>query len=136
MSKKTPQIKASAAAPAPAPAAAQSPKTDSAAPTAEQRQTDGADDAAEGQVPSSDTTGTVGSDTAGQAAAAEQAAAGVDSADSPPPAPQAARPTPGKRWYVVVSPLNDGTLHAIDSEIELTEAQAAPLLGHTVRPKS
>ena len=35
--------------------------------------------------------------------------------------------------YVVISPLNhDGDVYAIGDEAELTDAQAAPLLGHTV----
>lgn len=39
--------------------------------------------------------------------------------------------------YEVVSPLrHDGEPYAVGDEIDLSEAQAAPLLGHTVAPKT
>lgn len=41
-----------------------------------------------------------------------------------------------KATYLVTSPLeHDLELYEIGSEIELTEAEAAPLLEHTVKPK-
>lgn len=41
-----------------------------------------------------------------------------------------------KATYVVISPLeHDQVLYEIGEEVELTDAQAEPLLGHTVRPK-
>jgi hypothetical protein len=41
-----------------------------------------------------------------------------------------------KATYVVTSPLeHDQVLYEIGEEVDLTEAQAAPLLGHTVKPK-
>lgn len=40
-----------------------------------------------------------------------------------------------KVLYEVVSPLShDGVAFAVGEGVELTEAQAAPLLGHTVQP--
>lgn len=42
---------------------------------------------------------------------------------------------PATGTYKVVSPLeHDGELYAVGDEVALTEAQAAPLLGHTVAP--
>jgi len=51
-----------------------------------------------------------------------------------------AKKTPGadapKAPYVVTSPLeHDQERYEIGAEIELTDAQAEPLLGHTVKPK-
>jgi hypothetical protein len=41
-----------------------------------------------------------------------------------------------KATYTVVSPLNhDNEPYAVGEEVELTEAQAAPLVPHTVQPK-
>jgi len=38
------------------------------------------------------------------------------------------------KTYEVISPLNhDGTPYAIGDTVDLADAQAAPLLGHTVR---
>ncbi len=42
-----------------------------------------------------------------------------------------------KAVYTVLSPLqHDLEDYAVGGEVELTEAQAAPLLGHTVQPKA
>lgn len=47
----------------------------------------------------------------------------------------AAAPATSTTVYEVTSPLNhDGDVYAIGDQVELTEAQAAPLLGHTVQP--
>lgn len=40
-----------------------------------------------------------------------------------------------KKLYEVTSPLNhDGEDYAIGDQVELTEAQAEPMLAHTVKP--
>lgn len=51
--------------------------------------------------------------------------------DNPPPVENAA---PGTDAYEVLSPLeHDGVRYAIGERVQLTAAQAAPLLGHTVK---
>lgn len=53
-------------------------------------------------------------------------------ANRPDQADQADQPT---AVYEVISPLkHDLHVYAIGDQVELTEAEAAPLLGHTVRP--
>lgn len=61
----------------------------------------------------------------------------VDQADAAPAAAPPAVPVPaGKRRYVVLDPLEcDRVRYAPDDEIDLTDAMAAPLLGHVVRLK-
>ena len=40
-----------------------------------------------------------------------------------------------KKTFEVISPLHhDQEAYAIGDQVELTEAEAAPLLGHTVKP--
>lgn len=68
------------------------------------------------------------------AAAAAEVAAVAAVAAAPVPPPVGAN---GTRWYRVVSPLDhDQQPYAIGAELELTEVQAEPLLGHTVQPKT
>lgn len=51
-----------------------------------------------------------------------------------PPAATAAATQPDTLSYEVISPLHhDGQAYAIGELVNLTERQAAPLLGHTVR---
>lgn len=50
--------------------------------------------------------------------------------------PKAAHADNTVQTYTVVSPLeHDLVRYEIDEEVELTAAQAAPLLGHTIEPK-
>lgn len=50
-------------------------------------------------------------------------------------AKKAGAAAPTTSTYTVISPLeHDLELYAVGKEVELTEAQAAPLLGHTVQP--
>lgn len=112
---KTAAKKAASPAPAPAPAAAPAPAP---AEQAQQAQA-GTDQAAEDAK-----------DLAAleQAQAADQAAVQAGA----PPAP----PVMGGGWYVVVSRLaHDGTEYEAGAELQLSEPQAEPLLGHTVKPK-
>lgn len=67
-----------------------------------------------------------------QAEGADEAVKAEAAAPTAAPVPPPADPS-GKRWYSVVSPLDhDQELHAIGAELQLTEDQAKPLLGHTV----
>lgn len=50
--------------------------------------------------------------------------------------PKAAAADTTVQVYTVTSPLeHDHVRYEIDDEVELTAAQAEPLLGHTVKPK-
>lgn len=53
------------------------------------------------------------------------------------PTNDAAKGAAEKAAYIVVSPLqHDKKDYLVGDEVKLTEAQAAPLLGHTVKAKT
>lgn len=54
--------------------------------------------------------------------------------DKKPTAGKADAAEPKKTAYIVISPLSHDLIdYAVGDEVDLTEAEAVPLLGHTVR---
>jgi hypothetical protein len=147
--KPTPKAGTGKAAPKPAPAAAAPAKAPAVAPAqadppagspVDQAQLD----TAASQAGASDGAGQVEQAGAGeqvdQVDQVERSAATQDAPAAPlataPPVPPAPKSTgAGTRTYVVVSPLRrDRRAYGIGAPIVLTADQAAPLLGHTVKP--